>query len=72
MANTGSQQVCKLFHRQASFTNDFAQSAFGHFLMIRHGNATVRRKILALNDVTAALMIKYVANFRQRFDDVLA
>src|ERR1700733_703047 len=65
-----SEQVDKLFFREARFTDQCPQSSFGQFPVIWNGEAAHLR--MTKNDMTASLMIHLIAHFLKSADGVLA
>jgi hypothetical protein len=54
---TISEKCSKLLDGEASFTNQASQSSLGQFLVIRDGQAPVRRILMAEDEVATGLAV---------------
>src|SRR4051794_26881717 len=62
-----SEQSFELVYRQAGLPEDGSQRASGHFFVVWHGDASMRRHRLSENDVAATLAIPLIPHFLQCF-----
>jgi hypothetical protein len=66
VSDTGGKSI----NRRARLTDDRSQGPFGHLIVIRDGEASMRRVDLAKYDVATSLMVDPVADLLQRLDDI--
>jgi hypothetical protein len=58
--------------RDSSLTNQSTKRPFGKFLVVRHGQATMWFGRMSHYDVTAGLMVYFIAEFAQSLGHVAA